>query len=228
MTDKGININPTTFAEDGGLLDLSMEEVVALFLDKVKRRHKDARDDENQQEDMVGCRAVPTSLVMALDAGAQSLCITRSMLTKCLSHQMSGWFDSLPRIKVLCELFNVARYAATEFGYPDLYDNMQSSYAFSSSSPKTISFRTIRWVKNKLMAVSTPLGVSSGCLFAVGLCYSLSRIDDVRFKGTVTKYLSFEVAKFNQHVEEQFIRVSAFHDLIRRRATAEGLDNTIT
>ena len=225
---KSVPINPSQFAEDGGLLDLSMEEVVALFLDREKRRHKEAKDDENQQEDMVGCRAVPTGLVMALDSGAQSLGLTRSMLTKCLSHQMAMWFDSLPRIKVLCELFDVARYAATEFGYPDLYDGMRPNYEFSSSSPRTISFRTIRWVKNKLSTVSMPLGIPSGYLFAVGLCYSLSRIGDVRFKGTVIKYLSSEVARFSQHVEEQFIRVSGFHDIVRQRAKDDGLDNTIT
>src|SRR4030066_599037 len=98
LTAKRIPIAPSSFTEDGGLLDLSMAEIVSLFLDKEKRRRKDAKDDESQQEDLVGCRSVPTGLLMALDGNARRLGITRAMLTKCLSHQIVAWIDSLPRI----------------------------------------------------------------------------------------------------------------------------------
>ncbi len=64
---ESVNLNPSSFAEDGGLLDLSMEEVVSLFLDKEKRRHKEAKEDENQQEVVIGTRVVPAGLVMSID-----------------------------------------------------------------------------------------------------------------------------------------------------------------
>ena len=67
---KVTGIGPASFAEDGGILDLSLTEVVSLFLDKEKHRHRDAREDENQQEDMVGCRAVPTAVVRLARPGA--------------------------------------------------------------------------------------------------------------------------------------------------------------
>ena len=164
---KGIPIAPSQFAEDGGLLDLSLTEIVSLFLDKEKRRHKDAKEDENQQEDMVGCRSVPTGLLMALDGNARRLGLTRAMLTKCLSHQIVVWLDSLARIGEITEIYNIACDAAEEYGYPDLYDGMVPSYCFASASPKSVSFRTIRWVKNKLYTISQPVGVPAGYVFGL-------------------------------------------------------------
>lgn len=224
---KGIPIAPSSFAEDGGLLDLSLTEVVSLFLDKEKRRHKDAKDDENQQEDMVGCRSVPTGLMMALDGNARRLGITRAMLTKCLSHQVVVWVDSLSRIGDIVEMYNVACDAAEEYGYPDLYNKMSPSYEFVNSSSRQVSLRTIRWVKNKLYVLSQPLGIPAGAVFVVGLCYCLTRAGS-ESKGTVKKFLSDEIKHFNRCVDERSVWVCGFNDLVRRRASDDGLDNTIT
>jgi len=226
LTGK-VSLGPSTFAEDGGLLDLSLLEVVSLFLDKEKRRHKDAKDDENQQEDVVGYRVVPTGLIMALDGNARRLGITRAMLTKCVSHQIVAWLDSLDRIKELVSLFNIASDAAEEYGYPDLYEDMTPNYSFSNSSPRSVTFRTIRWVKNKLYTVSQPLGIPVCALFIVGLCYSLTRVGN-ESKGTINKYLSFEVSKFYRCVDERAVRVCGFNDLVRRRAAEDGFENTKT
>jgi len=222
---KGVSISQ--FAEDGGLLDLSLAEIVSLFIDREKRRHKDAKDDENQQEDMVGCRAVPTGLMMALDGNARRLGITRAMLSKCLSHQIVVWLDSLIRIGEITEIYNIACDAAEEYGYPDLYDKMAPNYMFASSSPRKATFRTIRWVKNKLYALSQPVGIPAGAIFVIGLCYSLTRAGN-ESKGTVNRYLSEEVYRFVRCVDERAVWVCGFNDLVRRRALEDNPDNTIT
>lgn len=51
--NKNVSLHPSAFSDDLGLLDASMEEVVALFLEKEKRRHREAKEDENQMEVMV-------------------------------------------------------------------------------------------------------------------------------------------------------------------------------
>jgi len=224
---KTVPIRPDSFTDDYGLLDVSMEDVVSLFIDKEKQRHKLAKDDESQQVDLVGYRSVPAGLVMTLDGNARRIGITRALLTRCLSHQIVSWVDSIDRIKEITGLFNIACDAAEEFGYPDLYDKMSPSYEFANSSPKQVSFRTIQWVKNKLYAVAHPLGIPAGALFIIGLCFSLSRAGAVS-KGTVDKYLSTEVVKFTEHVDERSVWVCGFNDLVRRRAKKDGLDNTIT
>ena len=224
---KGIPISPSSFTEDGGLLDLSLAEIVSLFQDREKRRSKDAKDDENQQEVLVGSRGVPMGLVMALDGNTRRLGITRGLLTRCASHQIVAWLDSLERIRTVVGLFSTVHDAAEEYGYPELYDGMSPKYSFVNTSDKSMSLRTIGWVKNKLNALATPLGIPAGALFIVGLCYSLTRTG-VESKGTVNKYLSLEVTHFAQCLEERSVDVCAFNDKVRRRALNDGLDNTIT
>jgi len=226
---KGVSLTPTSFSNDSGLLDLSMEEVVALFLDKEKRRHRDAKDDENQQEAIVGSKIAPMGLVMSLDTACHRCSgISRAVLTRCLSHQVIAWFESNTRLKELSELFYLACEAADDLGYPDLYDGMQDAgYLFEHASPKPVSFRTINWVKSSLHKMAQPLGLAVGMLFIIGLCQSVVTTKSGRSQGTIEKYLSEEVDKFHTHVEERFIRVFAFHETVRRRAK-KASDNPIT
>ncbi len=218
-----VNFRPSQFAEDGGVLDLSLPEVVGLYLDTEKHRHKQAKEDENQQVDVVTSRVAPVGLIMALDGNARRLGITRAMLTRCLSHQIVAWLDSQSRIGEIAGLFNIASDAAEEYGYPDLYDKMAPGYAFSSAAPRYVSFRTIAWVKHKLFALALPLGIPAGSLFIVGLCYSLTRAGGGT-KGTITKYLSAEVDNFTRCVDERSVWVVGFNDLVRKRARDEGLE----
>ena len=218
-----LNLNPESFPEGNDLLELPLESIVGLFLDKEKRRHKDAKEDENEQVDLVGYRSVPTGLLMALDGNARRLGVTRALLTRCVSHQIVSWVDSLDRIKDITDLYHIACDAAEEYGYPDLYESMAPNYSFASSSPKSVSFRTIRWIKNKLYESSNPIGVPAGALFIVGLCYALTGTGSSS-KGTVDKYLSAEVDKLLRHIEERSVWVCGFNDLVRRRAKEDGLD----
>jgi len=224
---KGVPLNPSSFSEDSSLLDLSPTDVVSLFLDKEKHRHRDARDDESQQEDVIGYRSAPTGLLMALDGNARRLGATRAMLTRCLSHQVVAWVDSLDRIGTVTKLYNIACDAAEEYGYPDLYDKMAPSYTFVNSTPRQVTFRTIRWVKNKLYALSQPIGIPAGAIFIVGLCYSLTRAGS-ESNGTVRKYLFDEVQHFTRCIDERSVWVCGFNDLVRRRALEDGLDTSIT
>lgn len=166
---------------------------------------------------------------MALDSNADRLDITRSLLTRCLSHQVMAWYESLGRVKDLVSMFSIARNATYDYGYPDLYEEQPTRYSFVNTSSQQVSLRTIRWVKNGLSSVSRPLGVPVGALFVIGLCFSLTKV--VEGGGdTSSKFLSKEVEGFYQYVEEQSIRAMGLHDIVRRRAKADGktLDNTIT
>ena len=228
---KNVNINPGAFATESELLDLSMEDIVSLFKDKETRRHmdKETREDENQQETIIGFRALPTGLLMSLDAACRRCNISRGLLTKCLSHQIMAWYESIPRLKELSELFYTAGDTADDLGYPDLYDGMRdTSYSFARTTTRLASFRTINWIRNGLYQLAQPLGLPVSILFAVGLCQSVVTTGSGRSQGTIEKYLSEEVHKLNQHIEERFIRLYAFHETIRQRAAVEKRENRKT
>ena len=213
-----VPLRPASFSDDAGLLDLSMEDVVSLFIDKEKRRHKEAKEDEMQQESTVGAKTTPTGLIATLEMVSQNLGISRAMLTRCLSHQVASWFDCTSRIGELVSMFYDAYQQAVEYGYPELCHGMkESGYTFSSSVTQPTTFRTILWVQNKLSNLSLPLGLPTGTLFSVGLCWSVSTTCNVRYSGTVNKYLRLEVSRFLEHVEDRFEKVVGFHNNVDRR-----------
>ncbi len=209
---KGILINPSSFAEDGGLLDLTMEEVVSLFHDREKRRHKDAKEDENQSEVVVSAKATPMGLMAVLNLASEDLGISRSMLTKCLSHQIACWYDSISVLGQLRESFYDAYGKAISAGHPELCDGLRNSaYQYDHTlTDQSTTLRTIMWVFNKLSGLATPLGLSPTLLFHVGLCWSVSRSSNELYRGTIDKFLRAEPDKLVKYVGVRFIRVKSF------------------
>jgi hypothetical protein len=219
-----VNLNPANFVDDGGLLDLSLTELVLTLQEKEKSRFKLAKDDENEAEDHISIRGVPQGMMMVLDGSARRLGITRALLTRCASHQIVSWLDSQERIKEIAGMYSVISDAAEEYGYADMYSSMSSpDYLIATTSTGRVHVRTIHWVKNKLIEIANPLGMSTSALFTVGLCYSLTRGDDIT-RTLAERYLMTEVERFLQHIEERAIELVGFNDIVRRRARKSGLE----
>ena len=218
MSDNPVNLNPSSFAEDGGFLDMSVEDVVFTVLDREKRRHKEAKDDENQQEVKITARGCPMGLTSVLDSTSHDLGISRSMLTRCLSHQIAVWYDNIPDMNQLVELFYEAHRDALDHGYPDLCDRVRFvRYSLSSNDTHMTSFKTIAWAHSKLSNLSLPLGLPTGVLFVIGLCRSVSVNGSGYFKGTLETYIRGEVAKFTDFVGERLIDVRKFQETVQLR-----------
>jgi len=215
----GVNLNPSQFAEDGGLLDASMEEVVATFLDKEKRRHKDAKENENEQEVVVSAKVTPMGLLAVLDLASHNLGVSRSMLTKCLSHQVACWYDNLPNLGVLKDEFYGAYSKAVETGNPDLCDSLRNrTYHYTSSLlDRATTFRTISWVLSKLSNLSLPLGLSPTLLFHIGLCWSVSRSSEESYRKTIDDFLRVEPSKLVKYIGGRSVRVKGFVDEVNYR-----------
>ena len=215
----GVPLNPSKFAEDGGLLDASMEEVVSMLLDKEKHRHKDAKENESEQEVVVSAKVTPMGLLAVLDLASHNLGVSRSMLTKCLSHQIACWYDSLPNLGVLTEEFYGAYSGAVGTGNPDLCDGLRNtSYRYNSSlTGRATTFRTISWVLNKLGNLSLPLGLSPTVLFHIGLCWSVARSSDDVYRKTIDKFLRAEPDKLIDYIGGRSVRVKGFIDEVNYR-----------
>jgi len=196
--------------DDGGLLDMSMEEVVGRFLEREKRRHLDAKDDENQQEVVIGIRSAPSGLVAILESASYQMGVSRSILTRCLSYQVASWYDSLAPISDLTRLFYVAQQKALDNGYPELCRRIKSvPYEFKLLDTEHTSLRSIAWVRSKLYDLSLPVGVSMYHLFLIGLCRSIATTDSGFFTKTI-EILNGEVEYFLLHVKRRFIEIQAF------------------
>jgi len=213
---KGIPIAPSQFAEDGGLLDTSMEDVVSMFSDREKRRYKDARESELEQEVVISAKVTPMGLVATLDAASYQLGLSRAMLTRCLSHHISAWFDSLSSLNQLSELYYQAHSKAVSMGHPELCINLRDGgYSYANSLTRNpTTFRSIAWLQNKLSKLVAPLGLPISVLFHAGLCWSLSTSQCDVYCLTIEGFLKPEVERFSEYVGARFIQVRSFSDLV--------------
>ena len=211
-----VSILPSSFASDGGYLDMTPEEVVAATLDIEKRRHKIAKDDEQQQECVISVRDTPTGLMPLLTILSHDLGISRSLLTRCLSHRVAVWFDSLPGIMDVATLFYTTYQEAVDSGFPDICDGSRNcSYSFNNSAGKPNTFRSIIWAREKMLNLSLPLGLGSGHLFTIGICDSL--LTSSIGKGMVEKYLRPEIESFSVYLKERVDDVQYFHQKLEKR-----------
>jgi len=207
-----VKISPSSHVDDSGLLDMSMEEIVAHFLEREKRRYQEAKDDENQQEVIISAKVTPMGLIAVLDSAAHDFHISRSLLTRCLSHQVASWYNSIPDLDSLTGIFYEAHKLAVDNGYPDLCSGLRNnSYQYTSIlADMPTSFRSIAWVRNKLGSIATPLGLSATLLFHVGLCHSIASSDSGSYRGTIDKFLRREVDKLLAYTGERFLYVNGF------------------
>ncbi len=217
VDQKNVNINPSQFADDGGLLDMTMEELVGMFLDQEKRRHKISKEDDNELEVVITAKTLPMGLVAILNIASHKLGVSRSVLTRCLSHQIAVWYDSIHGLSELSEKFYDAYQKALDHGHPDLCSRVKKmQYTFGSADESMTSFRSILWVLNKLNGLSLPLGLPAGTLFTVGLCRSVS-ISSENYADTRSRFIKSEVDKFELSLGERLIEIRGFHDMVDYR-----------
>jgi len=212
---KGTSIAPSSFSEDAGLLDMSMEDVVGLFLDREKKRYRETKDDENQQEVIISAKVIPMGLLAILESTAHKLAVSRSLLTKCLSHQVASWFDNLPHLKELADTYYSAYDSAIRVGRPDLCSRFRNDTGYSLLRPSTdtpTTFRSIRWVQSKLSMVSTPLGISTSTLFSIGLCWSATQSTNEDYKTIIDNMIRQETRNLERYCGARFIRIRAFRE----------------
>jgi len=213
---KSVSINPSQHVDDGGLLDLSLEEVVARFLGEEKQRYRKSRDDESEQEVAISAKVTPMGLVAVLNLASYNLHISRSMLTKCLSRQVSSWYDSIPDLVQLSSRFYEVYAVAVSGGRPDLCNGLRNKayYYVNALTGNPTNFRSIAWVRNKLNEIAQPLGLSATLLFHIGLCRSLLTASNKLYCGTTDEFLRYEVDRFMDYLGARSIYMNGFMDQV--------------
>jgi len=218
-----VSINPSHASDDGGLLDMSTEEVIAVFIEREKRRHADGHEDETQKEVRIAARGAPVGLLYLLDDIAHNIGVSRAIITRCLSHRVAAWFDTISSIRDLVTDYYEAHRKALKHGHAEVIHRhrFMSYYKFQDLSEGYAGFYTIGWVRSKLYDISVPLGVPTFPLFAIGLCESLSATTSEDYIGT-TDPLKKEVGLFLQHIGQRGIEISMLLRSVEYRAGVSG------
>lgn len=212
-----VNLNPSHHSDDIDPLNASMEDVVAFFIDREKRRKRDFPDDDSQKETTIGIKPVPGGLVALLDYVAYDSGVSRALITRCLSHRIAAWYESLDSIRDILPIYRDVQLHALDGGLPDILDRIRAvTYRSSVSCYGASSFRTIAWVQARLSDLVGPLGVPIQYLFSIGLFESLVSTDSGRYKGTLDVFRR-ELENFTTYLGQRLIDVGSARKLIDYR-----------
>lgn len=209
-----VSINPSHHTDDIDVLNSSTERVIEFFLEREKRRKRDFPDDETQGEAIVSVKPVYSGLMPVLDYFAYSFKVSRSIITRCLSHYISAWLDSVEPLRGMVDSYQDAQLKALEHGTVDLSERIRSStYRPIIPCSGSTTFRTIGWLQSKVYDVSVPSGVPVQYLFCVGLMYALSATENARCRGIVS-YFQKEMYHFVVHAGHRAIDIRSAVEMV--------------
>lgn len=185
MPPKGVktaSIRPSSFKTDSDLPDLStvsLESVVAQFKDTERKRSPNSEPSE-QQEVPWGIRSAPVELLSSLKIVSSELNVSRSVLTKCMSHQIVDWYVNALGLDYLRSEYESIYKKIKLQGYSTLRTQAENPAKFCYTIPTEkveTSLSTIGWVKSKLESISDVIGLSCTDLLFLGFMWSLTTLE---------------------------------------------------
>lgn len=218
--------------DDDNLAELSLESVVARFQEKESKRPAkyDSEASEAEAARVVFVQHSPVELLSSLRAVATSLGVSRSLLTKCLSHQLIDWYNTSLGMSRL------------EVEYQDIYSRIQkrcyttlriqaenpAAFAFSSLEPlrRPTSLTTIGWAWSRLSEIRDVTGVNATDLLLVGLVFCLTTSEGKQDDHTIRTCFLPERHSMEMLVRDRIIDVEALRKKyeLRERFRAEMED----
>ena len=216
-------LNPSSFV-DTDVTDLTAGEVILRYQgQEAKRRRND--DDYSQSDVPVPFRNAPDGLLEALDEVSSTIGIRKSIVTKCLSHHAMAWFQSMPRVAVLSQLYKTVHTQSD--GYPDIIRRVKrDDYEFLHPRPviKSVdSLRTVAFILGYYGDLSDVLGIPAYKMFLAGLCWSLSTNVEGWATNTVAKFLLPESQNIKRYLGERLLSLDYADKLVRFRQGDEKM-----
>lgn len=209
----GPSIHPSDFAHElPDLSQYSLEDVVARFKDTEKRRDVSS-EPRTEAEVLWPVRAAPRELLSSLNLAAQNLGVSRSVLTRCMSHQLVDWYaNALGLQKLTGEYDNIYR-SIKQQAYSTLRvqaENPPKFVFYESCEKEHTSISTIRWVSGVLSSTKAVLGMSAHDLLMIGLIWSLTTLANKDWdKQTVDKFFRPEVYNFETFLVDRKADIAA-------------------
>lgn len=184
---------------------------------EAKRKRDDG--EEGQRDVPLTFRSAPEGLLSAVHSISAMTGISKAIITRCLSHHVLSWYQSMPQVVELEGLHKTVYLSAD--GYPDISRLLERpSYEFhhpAADIPRT-SIRTVSFVMGYLDGVSVTLGVSVFRLFLSGLCWSVATNAEGWAGQYVRKYLDPEWKRMERHLRERVLLFRYIDELLKMRS----------
>ena len=214
---KAVSIHPSTFA-DPSIVDLTAGDVVRMYLSQETKRKRDS-DNPNELDVAVSFRSVPEGLLESLDDIHNSTGFSQSIVTRCLSHHVMAWYQSMPQIALLTHLYKTV--CLRSDGFPDVVRKMKrDDYEFAHPRTFVTSvrvLRTVSFVMGYLGEIGAVLGILPSKLLLSGLCWSLSTNVEGWSSATITKFLSPEADNLQVYLGERVLVLDHANKLLKLR-----------
>lgn len=215
--NKSVSIHPSTFV-DPSIADLTAGDVVRLYLPQESKRKRNA-ENYGESDVAISFRSVPEGLLEALEDVHSSSSFHKSIITKCLSHHIMAWYQSMPQVTLLSYLYKTVQLRSD--GFPDVVRRMKrDDYEFVhpiTYEHNTGTVRTVAFVLGYLEDVSAVLGVPVFKLFLSGLCWSISTNVEGWSKDNISKFLLPEARNIQVYLDERLLALDYANKLVKLR-----------
>jgi len=212
-----VSIRPEDFVTPN-ILDMSAGEVIRSLAGREAKRRRNA-DDYSESDVAITFRSAPEGLLEALGEISNVSGVRQSVITKCLSHHVMAWYQSLPQVSLLVKLYRSVQ--GKSDGFPDIIRKAQrEDYEFAFPRSMGIGMgqlRTVSFVVGYLGDISSATGIPLYKLFLTGLCYSLSTNDDGWVKDTVSRFFIPERDGVLAYLREHILTLDYTNRLARLR-----------
>lgn len=194
---------------------VSLERVVEIYKTSEQNRSRRTEPD-NEAEISRRVRMAPIELMSSLTVVATRLGISRSLLTKCLSHHVIDWYAYGLDIATLASEYAAIYSDIKLASYTTLRIQAENPARFSfAHQPEetTTSVATIAWVFAKMSEISELLGVDATNLLLIGFCWSLTTLENTDWDANnIRRHFRPEVRNMEVLIQDRRIDVRSLRD----------------
>lgn len=186
MTDKGksVSIQPSSFSDDGGLLDMSLEQSFLLYY----RRRQEQRKDDREKPVRVHCRQVIKGVVPVLKLLAHNYDVSAAEFTLCISFKILAELQAIGVVGAVGKSYSSLLSDGVKGALFDDLSALDSDYNISRRDGKLQKlFPVFPEVCSALEKVADGCGTTLPKLYQVGLAIVFTKSEQAGADGYLHK-----------------------------------------
>ena len=198
----GVSLNPSAFSDEGGLLDMTLEEVFRLYHSK----NRDTRKEDRDKPILVHCRQVAKGINFTLKLLTSQNGATVSEFALCISFKILAELRAIGVIGAVGKSYSSLLASGVKEALFDELSALTSDYNISRRDGKLQRhFPVYPQVYSALEEVADGCGTSLPKVYQIGLLLALSKSEEAVEGGALHKAV-VEIFKPETH---DFLRYMA-------------------